>query len=141
MTTTTKASLRSPDAYLDLFLHVYPLRPIRSDAEHQQAKRALRGLAGDKRKVAAEFKKVLVGIIEAYEREAGMQLDVSDVSAADIVRHLLDERDMSANALAKSAGVSQSALSDMLNGKRQWSKSAIIRLADFFGLNRGVFLR
>jgi antitoxin component HigA of HigAB toxin-antitoxin module len=141
MTTTTKASVRPPADYLDLILHVHPLRPIRSNAEHQQAKRALRSLAGDRRKVAADFKKVLVGIIETYEREAGMQLDVSAVSAADIVHHLLDERNMSANALAKSAGLSQCALSDMLNGKRQWSKSAIIRLADFFGLNRGVFLR
>ncbi len=141
MTTAAKTSGRSRDPYLDLILHVHPLRPIRSNAEHQQAKKALRGLAGDKRKVAAEFRKVLVAIIETYEREAGMQLDVSGVSAADIIRHLLDERHMSANALAKSRGISQSALSEMLSGKRQWSRSAIVSLADFFGINRGLFLR
>lgn len=46
---------------------------------------------------------------------------------------------MSVNAFAKDRGNSQSALSDMLNGKRDWSKSAILIVADFFGLNRGSF--
>ena len=91
--------------------------------------------------VAAEFKKVLVSIIETYERESGMQLDTSGVSAADVVRHLLAEREMSVNAFAKELGISQSALSDTLNGRCEWSKSVIVRVADFFGLNRGLFLQ
>jgi plasmid maintenance system antidote protein VapI len=48
---------------------------------------------------------------------------------------------MSVNAFAKARGISQSALSDMLNGKRQWSRSVIINIADYFGLNRDLFLR
>src|SRR5580704_15151779 len=133
MTTTS----RTGDPYLDLFINLYPLRPISTSKEHQRAKEALRGLAGDKREVAIEFKKVLVSIIETYERERGMQMDTSGVSAADIVRHLLAERKLSVNAFAKNRGISQSALSDMLNGKRDWSKSVIVKVADYFGLNRG----
>ena len=140
MASLTKAP-PAKDAYLDLFLNVYPLRPISTPEEHQQAKRALRGLAADKRDVAAQFKKVLIGIIEVYEREAHLKIDTSGVSAADIVRQLLAERNMSVNAFAKNRGISQSALSDMLNGKRDWSKSVIITVADYFGLNRGLFLR
>ena len=136
-----KEAEKETDPYLELIMNVYPLRPIRSVREHQQAMKALRSLAGDKRAVVAEFKKVLVSIIETYEREAGLQLDTSHVTASDIVRHLLSERHMSVNALAKERGLSQSALSDMLNGKREWSKSAIISLSDYFGLNRGIFLR
>ncbi len=60
------------DPYLKLILNVHPLRPIRSAGEHQQAKKALRSLAGD---------------------------------------------------------------------KRDWSKSTIVAVADFFGLNRGIFLQ
>jgi antitoxin component HigA of HigAB toxin-antitoxin module len=141
MTTSTKAPSGSRDPYLDLILTVHPLRPIGSVDEHQRAKQALRSLAGDKREVAAKFKKVLIGIIEAYEREAGLQIDTSGVSPADIVRHLLAERKMSVNAFARARGISQSALSDMLNGKRDWSKSAIVAVADFFGLDRGMFLQ
>ena len=46
--------------------------------------------------------------------------------------------DMSVNALAKTLGIPQSALSDMLNGKRDWSKSVIIRLSAYFALQPGV---
>jgi antitoxin component HigA of HigAB toxin-antitoxin module len=95
----------------------------------------------DRRSVATEFKKVLISIIEGYEREAGLQLDTSHVTAAALVRHLLAERQMSVNALAKARGISQSALSDMLNGKHDWSTSVIVSLAEYFGLNAGIFLR
>jgi plasmid maintenance system antidote protein VapI len=54
---------------------------------------------------------------------------------------LLAERGMSVNAFAQKVGIAQSALSDMLNGKRDWSKSAIVAVADHFGLNRGLFLQ
>jgi antitoxin component HigA of HigAB toxin-antitoxin module len=141
MNTKTKGNRQPKDPYLDLILNVYPLRPIRSAEEHQKAKTALRSMAGDKREVAAEFKKVLISIIETYERDAGLQIDTSGVSAAEIVRHLLAERQMSVNAFARAQGISQSALSDMLNGKRDWSKSVIVKVADFFSLNRGLFLR
>jgi antitoxin component HigA of HigAB toxin-antitoxin module len=129
------------DPYLDLILNVHPLRPIRTDQEHREAKKALRSLASDKRKVAAEFTSVLACIIETYERQKGMRLDTSNVFAADVVHHLLAERRLSVNAFAKARGISQSALSDMLNGKRQWSRSAIINIADYFGLNPAIFLK
>ena len=137
----TSAPARTHDPYLDLIVNVHPLRPIRNDEQHQQAKKALRSLLSDHREVAREFKKVLVSIIETYEREKGLRLDTSKVTAADLVRHLLAERDMSVNAFAKARGISQSTLSDMLNGKRQWSRSVILKIADYFKLNPGLFLR
>ncbi len=138
--TSSRTRTKLNDPYLELVLNVHPLRPIRSSAEHQKAKRALRGLASDKRKVATEYKKVLASLIATYEREAGLHMNVSKVSAARIVRHLLEERKMSVNAFANARGISQSALSDMLNGKRDWSKSVIVTVADYFGLNPGMFL-
>jgi antitoxin component HigA of HigAB toxin-antitoxin module len=140
MTTAMKVPPKK-DPYLELVSKVHSLQPISSSREHMQAITALRSLANDKRSVAVKFKKVLGMLIERYEREEGFQVDVSDVSAADIVRHLLAERNMSVNAFAKQRGISQSALSDMLRGKRDWSKSYIVAVADFFGLNRGLFLR
>jgi plasmid maintenance system antidote protein VapI len=60
---------------------------------------------------------------------------------SEIVRHLLGKHGVSVNAFAKQQGIAQSALSDMLRGKRDWSKSVIIRVADYFKLDRGMFLR
>lgn len=141
MAVKTKNSDNPVDIYLDLITNLYPLRPIHNAGEHQRAKQALRSLVGDTRKDAIDYKKVLVGLIETYEREQNLQLDTRGVSAADVVRHLLDERGLSVNAFAKERGISQSALSDMLNGKREWSKSAIANVAGFFGLSYSLFFQ
>ena len=140
MGTNKTIGRRASDAYMAL-VRDFPLRPIRDKAAHQEAKRVLRRLRGERESAARDYKAVLASLIADYERDAGQRLDTSKMTAADIVRHLLAEREMSVNALAKELEISQSALSDMLNGKRDWSKSVIVRVADFFGLQRGLFLR
>lgn len=138
---TAKARVaRDEDRYMQL-IRAFPLRPIRSRQTHQEAKRLLRALAGEKGAAATDYRKVLVSLIAAYERDAGFRMNDKQMSAADVVRHLLDDREMSVNAFAKELGVAQSALSDMLNGKRDWSKSAIVAISSFFGLHPGIFLR
>jgi len=107
---------------------------------HEQANRVLRSLSGERGAAVDDYKTVLVSLIERYERDAGLRLDTSKVTAADVVRHLLEERSMSVNALSKEIGVAQSALSDMLSCKRDWSKSAMIAIADYFSLEPGLFL-
>jgi HTH-type transcriptional regulator/antitoxin HigA len=134
------AEPKTLDRYMEL-VRRFPLRPIRDRAEHQEAKRMLRSLAGQRESSTLDYKTVLLSLIVNYERHAGQRLNTSKMTAADIVRHLLAERGMSVNALAKELVISQSALSEMLNGKRDWSKAAMIRVADYFGLQRGVFLR
>ena len=140
MSTTRAQSTFSKEKYAAL-VRAFPLRPIRTRQIHEQANRVLRSLSGERGAAVEDYKTVLVSLIEAYERDAGLRLDTSKVTAADVVRHLLEERSMSINAFAKEIGVAQSALSDMLNGKRDWSKSAIIAIADYFRLQPGIFLR
>jgi len=140
MGTSKTAGRGASDLYLEL-VRRFPLRPIRDRGGHQEAKRVLRSLGAERDSAARDYKSVLASLIVDYERDAGQRMDTSKMTAADIVRHLLGEREMSVNRLAKELGISQSALSDMLNGKRDWSKSAIVRVADYFGIQRGVFLR
>lgn len=47
---------------------------------------------------------------------------------------------MSVSALARQISVSQSNLSDMLAGKRDWSKAAIRGLSKFFNIRAERFL-
>jgi HTH-type transcriptional regulator / antitoxin HigA len=140
MSTSKTMSRSGSDVYMGL-VRRFPLRPIRSRGAHQEAKQVLRGLGSERDSAARDYKAVLATLIADYERDAGQRLDTSKMTAADIVRHLLAEREMSVNALAKELEISQSALSEMLNGKREWSKSVIVRVADYFGLQRGLFLR
>ena len=108
---------------------------------HEEASRVFRSVAREHGVAARDYIQVLANLIEAYEREAGWQLDTSHVTAADIVRHLLEENSMSVNAFAKELGIAQSALSEMLNGNRAWSKAAIVAITNRFRLKPDLFLR
>jgi antitoxin component HigA of HigAB toxin-antitoxin module len=136
----TTLSTTSRDPYYQLILS-FPLRPIRTRSLHQRAKAVLRGLVGKRGSAVRDYKAVLTSLIADYERNANMRLDTSKITAADVVLHLLDERDMSVNGLAKLLDISQSSLSEMLHGRREWSKSAIIRISSHFGLQPAIFLR
>ncbi len=139
MATKTR-KIPTVDRYLEL-VTLFPLRPIRNANTYDQARKVLRTLQSDTTTAAIDYKSVLVSLITTYEKDNGQQLDTSNVSPADIVRHLLAERGMSVNAFAKDRKLSQSALSDMLSGKRDWSKATIVNVADYFGLPRGLFLQ
>jgi antitoxin component HigA of HigAB toxin-antitoxin module len=51
----------------------------------------------------------------------------------------MEENDLTISALAREIGVGQSNLSDILSGKREWSKTVIKRLSDRFSLNPILF--
>jgi antitoxin component HigA of HigAB toxin-antitoxin module len=119
----------------------FPLRPIRTRHAHEQAKAMLRTLAGRRGPAIRDYKTVLVGLIANYERSANLRLDTSKVTAAQVVRHLLNEHGTSVSRLAKTLEISQSSLNDMLNGHRDWSKTAIVRLSNHFALQPALFLR
>lgn len=138
MATTLPTASRDP--YLEL-IQSFPLRPIRTQKAHQQAKATLRSLAGRRGSAVRDYKTVLVSLIAEYERSANLRMDTSGETAATIVLHLLGQRAMSVNALSKALDISQSSLSDMLNGRRDWSKAAIVGLSGFFGLDAGLFLK
>lgn len=114
--------------------------PIRDDETHQQAKAMLRALFGRRSSAIDDYKTVLVTLIANYEREAGHRLSTAGVSAADVVRHLLEDRGMTVTALADELDVPKSTLSEMLRGRRAWSKSAIIKICRYFSLKPEVFL-
>ncbi len=67
-------------------------------------------------------------------------IDTSHVTAADLVRHKIEERGMSVSALAKQVGIAQSNLSEMLSGTRGWSKSAIRALSKYLNIRAERFL-
>jgi antitoxin component HigA of HigAB toxin-antitoxin module len=136
----TALSAISDDPYLEL-VQTFPLRPIRSRNTHQRALAMLRSLTGKRGSAISDYKTVLASLVAEYERSTNSRLDTSKVTAAEIVLHLLEEHNMSINALAKALDFSQSSLSDMLNGRRDWSKTAIVRISNHFGLRSELFLR
>ena len=116
------------DTYMDL-VREFPLRRINSAAAHARAKQLVLRLSTMNDSGTADYLDVLADLIADYERRSGKILDTREISAADLVRHRMEERGISISALARSVGLAQSNLSEMLSGKRDWSKTAISRLS------------
>ena len=123
MLTATKKN--APDSYMEL-IGQFPLRRLRTATDHSKAKTLVLRLSRPKLpRGTADYLDVLIDLIADFEKRSGHLADTSDLSTAELVRHRMEERGMSVSGLAREIGVPQSNLSEMLGGKRGWSKAAI----------------
>jgi len=128
------------DTYMKL-IREFPLRRIKTAASHAEAKKLLLRIGrGHPDRGAAEYLDVLVDLIADYEKRSQQAVDTSKVSAADLVRHRMQERQLSISSLAGRIGTSQSNLSEMLSGRRGWSKTAIQGLWSYLDIPADRFL-
>jgi antitoxin component HigA of HigAB toxin-antitoxin module len=140
MPATTKAKMSVPSRYMEL-IGEFPLRRITTAAVHARAKGlVLRLSSGKLDRGAADYLDVLVDLIADFEKRSGQTIDTGRTSAADIVRHRIEERGLSISALARLIGLPQSNLSEMLSGKRDWSKTAICGLSSHLNIRADRFL-
>jgi len=125
------------DRYFQLVLR-YPLRPIRSDQELNDAVQMVDSLL-DRRDLAPEeedYLEVLGDLVERYESEAHPMAPVSD---AEMLRHLIEAKGVSQTAVSKATGIADSTISEALSGKRALNRSHIGKLARYFGVSPDVF--
>lgn len=140
MRTVTKNRSRSGDTYFDL-VRAFPLRRITSAAQHTKAKQVVLALSMSASGAGTrDYVDVLTDLVADYEKRAGQTLDTSRIPVAQIIRHRLQEQGLSASALAQKIGIPQPHLSAMLNGRRDWSKSAIRALSKRFNIRAERFL-
>ena len=134
---------RSADIYFDL-VREFPLRRIRSDREHRSALKMLRSVDArypQPSQPVIDYMDLLAHLIEQYEQNAGLKLDLSGMTPGAVVRHLMKSNGLTVTALADEIGVNQGNLSGMLAGNREFSKAAIVGLSERFGLPADLFLR
>jgi HTH-type transcriptional regulator/antitoxin HigA len=119
-----------------------PLRPIRTRAEYRRASAMLDQLAvHDERELDAgqrDYLLVLADLIETYD-EKHYRLGLARKSPLQVLKYLMKQSAMRPADLARVIG-SQTAASLILGGKRQLSKRHIIRLAEHFRVEPGLFL-
>jgi HTH-type transcriptional regulator / antitoxin HigA len=115
----------------------FPLRPIRSDEELMQAIAVIRPLlARALDEGEQDYLDVLSDLVEKYEAEEHPMPPVSD---ADMLRHLIDARDITQAKLASDLGLPDSTVSEVLAGKRRLTRKHIGAIAKYFGVSPGVF--
>jgi len=128
------------DTYMELIGEL-PLRRINTATDYHRAMKLVLRLSNQEPdRGTADYLDVLVDLVADYEQRLGQTVDMADLSAADLVRHRLEQRSMSISALAREIGVPQSNLSEMLAGKRGWSKTVIRGLTKTLNIRVERFL-
>ena len=117
----------------------FPLRPIRTERSHNRAMKLVRELApageGTLSAGQQDYLDALAVLLEDYDRQHD---SLSQLSGLDVLRSLLEARDMSVTELGKVIG-SQTNASLILAGKRGLSKAVMVKLGGFFNVAPTVF--
>jgi len=128
------------DSYFDL-VRGFPLRKIRSGAEHTEAKGIVRRLMlkGDEKLDAGEcdYLETLARLVGDYEAARYLS-GANRPLPLEILQHLMEERGMKPKDLGSLIGVS--AASMVLNGHQEMSKDHIRKLASHFGVSPAVLM-
>lgn len=124
------------DSYLELVLD-FPLASIKSDEHLKEAQKVLDGLLA--RGVLNEGEEIyldaLSDLVGAYEDE---HHTIEPASDAEMLQHLLDAKGISPAQLSRDADLPKSTISEVLNGKRRFSRQLIRKLADYFQVDVSV---
>ncbi len=127
------------DSYLQL-VQAFPLRPIRNDAECDEATRILERLVVRDHLDAGEsdYAQVLTTLVEQYD-SAHHPMPARSASPVEVLKHLVDAHGLTVAALGGILG-SKSAASMILSEHRSISKAQAKRLGGYFGIDAGVFI-
>ncbi len=125
------------DEYLELVTE-QPLRPITSEAALRRATRMMHALLDRKTlsRAAEDYLDVLSDLVEKYEEA---RYPIEPGTDADLLRHLMDARGITAAELAQHTGIVSSTLSNVMTGKRSLNRAHIGALMGFFHVPAGVF--
>lgn len=127
---------RVPKSYLNLILEM-PLASIKSqeqlDAAQAMLDRLLRkGTHDDGEELYLDALSDLVAIYE------DAHYPIAAASDADMLRHLIEAKEVTQAELHRQTGIPKSTISEVLAGKKPFSKSLIRTLADFFKVDASV---
>jgi HTH-type transcriptional regulator/antitoxin HigA len=138
MTTRTGYQLKGKgrDSYLELVLE-FPLASIRSDAHLDAAQDVIERLLASGRLDHGQqvYLDALSDLVAGYE---DAQHAIEPASDAEMLRHLMEARGVSQSELSEQTGLPKSTISEVLAGKRPFSRRMMRTLAEIFQVDVGV---
>lgn len=129
---------RQQDTYLKLVQEL-PLVSIKSE-EHLDAAQAMIDSLTDKKKIDGgeqAYLDALCDLVAVYEDQHHAIPVASD---ADLLRHLMEAKGITQIQLHKDTGLAKSGISEVLAGKKPFSKNMIGTLAAYFHVPTSVFV-
>ncbi len=138
MSTKTKFGLKGKnrDAYLEL-VSAFPLASIRSDEHLNEAQQVMDRLLaqGELDDGEETYLDALSDLVAVYEDEHHA---IEPASDADMLRHLLEAKSVTQAQLSQESGIAKSTISEVLAGKKPFSRQMIRKLADYFQVDVSV---
>ena len=138
MATKTQFRLKgkSRDSYMALVLD-FPLASIKSDEHLAEAQRVMDRLLarGTLDEGEETYLDALGDLAGSYEDEHHA---IEPASDADMLRHLMAAKGVSQMQLSRDTGLPKSTISEVLAGKKPFSRKMIHTLAEYFHVDVGV---
>lgn len=138
MAARSKFSLKGKgrDSYLDL-IQTFPLLSIRSEEHLREAQKVMdRLLAKGKLDNGEEtYLDALSDLVGVYEDEHHA---IDPASDAEMLLHLLESKGVTQARLSLETGIAKSTISEVLSGKKPFSRQMIRKLADYFRVHVSV---
>jgi HTH-type transcriptional regulator/antitoxin HigA len=138
MAAKTKFGLRGRrrDSYLEL-VRAFPLASIKSDEQLQEAQSVMDQLLarGDLDDGEEMYLDALSDLVAAYEDE---HYAIERASDADMLRHLMEAKDVTQAQLSKEAAIAKSTVSEILAGKKPFTRQVIRKLANYFNVDASL---
>jgi HTH-type transcriptional regulator / antitoxin HigA len=138
MTVKTKFSLKGAgrDSYLELVI-AFPLASIKSDEQLQEAQKVMdrllaRGELDDGEEMYLD---ALSDLVAAYEDE---HYTIEPASDAQMLGHLMEAKGVTQAQLSRDTTIPKSTISEILAGKKPFSRQMIRKLADYFRVDASV---
>jgi HTH-type transcriptional regulator/antitoxin HigA len=136
--TTASRGKAGDEKYMAL-IREWPLRPIRSESDLDRAIAVLDALSDRETLSPGEHDYLLVlsKLVESYEDE---HHPIPAVAGVPMLRCLIESRGVPRARVAAEAGIAESALSEVLAGKRKPGIRYITALAAYFKVDPGLLL-
>ena len=138
MASKTKFGLKraARDSYLELVL-AFPLASLKSDEHLDEAQQVMDRLLakGDLDDGEELYLDALSDLVAAYEDE---HYAIEPASDADLLRHLMEAKGITQAQLHRDTGLARSAISEILAGKKPFSRQIIRTLAAYFHVDVSV---
>jgi len=138
MALKTKFGLKGAgrDSYLELVM-AFPLASIKCDEQLQEAQKVMdrllaRGRLDDGQEMYLD---ALSDLVAAYEDE---HYAIEPASDAEMLRHLMEAKGVTQARLSRETTIPKSTISEILAGKKPFSRQLIRKLANYFNVDASV---
>ena len=135
-TKTQSRATKKLSTYLELVAR-FPLVSIRSETQLIAAQEVIDRLLAKGKLDAGEgmYLDALSDLVATYE---DVHYPIEAASDADMLRHLMEAKGVNQTELHRATGIPKSTISEILAGKKPFSRSIIRMMTDYFQVSTGV---